>query len=323
MARKHDILALHDDASLVLEKCPDDTALGLLERAIDKSIVGCSRDARQFPGRLIGHLMSYTATESDIHKLLQSVHAFNHIHEWWYPITPTMPQANDALRYVLNGHTGYVTSVCFSPDGSQIISGSDDKTVILWNAHTSKMISSFTNNWSGFGIEASDFFHFYVQCNSQVPCDAGLAMYYGLNACVVWHGNKVHIYKKSYPMSCGFMTKEGVTTGYMWKEGGIFKTWNTRWFELRSGILTYYTSSDMKSKKGSYDLSKCRIQPNEMETKSIAGVVAGAGDTVTDSASDTELILHVDEGRRSLFKMRALSKKEADLWRYQLEEWCY
>merc|ERR1712196_72402 len=120
----------------------------------------------------------------------------------------------------LKGHTRIVLSVCFSPDGSQIISSSADNTVILWVARTGKMISSLTNNWSGFGIEASDFFYFNVQCNSQVPFDAGLAMYYGLNACVVWYGNKVHIYKKSYPMSRGFMTKEGVTTGYMWKEGG-------------------------------------------------------------------------------------------------------
>ena len=36
----------------------------------------------------------------------------------------------------LNGHTGYVTSVAFSPDGIHIISGSWDKSVQVWDAST-------------------------------------------------------------------------------------------------------------------------------------------------------------------------------------------
>ena len=38
------------------------------------------------------------------------------------------------------GHTGYVSSVAFSPDGKQIISGSRDNTLRLWNAHSGQPV---------------------------------------------------------------------------------------------------------------------------------------------------------------------------------------
>jgi WD40 repeat protein len=41
---------------------------------------------------------------------------------------------------VLTGHTHWVTSVAFSPDGSRIVSGSDDKTIRLWDATTGEQI---------------------------------------------------------------------------------------------------------------------------------------------------------------------------------------
>ena len=40
------------------------------------------------------------------------------------------------VEAVLNGHTGWVTSVAFSQDGSQVVSGSGDKTVRIWNVTT-------------------------------------------------------------------------------------------------------------------------------------------------------------------------------------------
>jgi WD40 repeat protein len=41
----------------------------------------------------------------------------------------------DELK-VLKGHTDWVTSVAFSPDGKQIVSGSNDKLVWVWDAST-------------------------------------------------------------------------------------------------------------------------------------------------------------------------------------------
>ena len=40
------------------------------------------------------------------------------------------------LSQLFTGHSGTVNSVCFSPDGNRIVSGSDDQTVRIWNAVT-------------------------------------------------------------------------------------------------------------------------------------------------------------------------------------------
>ena len=41
------------------------------------------------------------------------------------------------------GHMGFVNSVCFSPNGKQVISGSDDATIKLWDVETGRVIRPF------------------------------------------------------------------------------------------------------------------------------------------------------------------------------------
>ena len=65
-----------------------------------------------------------------------------------YGIAPTN-EAERALRKacrfdnsILEGHTSYVNSVSFSPDGKRIVSGSSDKTIRIWDATTGKELET-------------------------------------------------------------------------------------------------------------------------------------------------------------------------------------
>lgn len=59
-------------------------------------------------------------------------------------------------RFVLNKHSEAVKSVAFSADGSTLATGSDDKTIILWNTETGEAITTIGNNF--FPVKAIQFF---------------------------------------------------------------------------------------------------------------------------------------------------------------------
>mmetsp|Transcript_36662 Transcript_36662/g.96016 ORF Transcript_36662/g.96016 Transcript_36662/m.96016 type:complete len:482 (+) Transcript_36662:339-1784(+) len=99
---------------------------------------------------------------------LQSLKHDNKIYSLkWKPTaqtTPILASASfdhttkiwDALQgtclFTLRGHTNPVYSVDFSPDGSQIASGSFDKAVMVWSLETGRVTQSFTSGGGVFEV---------------------------------------------------------------------------------------------------------------------------------------------------------------------------
>ncbi|MEG4804114.1 NB-ARC domain-containing protein [Microcoleus sp. ARI1-B5] len=66
-----------------------------------------------------------------------------------YEIEGSPGECRGKLRNTLQGHSNWVRSIQFSPDGTLLASASDDQTVKLWDAHTGKLWKTLLGhtNW--------------------------------------------------------------------------------------------------------------------------------------------------------------------------------
>ena len=102
----------------------------------------------QPPEAVVDILHSRVADDQDWGKqvaALRTVHRRPRLLNCWPP--PDLP--DPALLRVLTGHTGKLLAAAMTPDGSWLATGSDDRTVRIWDTATgqTRIILSSTSDW--------------------------------------------------------------------------------------------------------------------------------------------------------------------------------
>ncbi len=110
-------------------------SLVLIKGAIQLSAHLLDRDKNQLTEQLLGRLQSFSSPEI-ANLLAQAKHS--KATPWLRPLkTNFIPPSSYLLRTLL-GHNDWVNAVAVTPDGTQIISGSEDGTLKVWDLNRGK-----------------------------------------------------------------------------------------------------------------------------------------------------------------------------------------
>ncbi|MEH1904390.1 MAG: hypothetical protein V7L04_24010 [Nostoc sp.] len=126
------------------------TSLELIQGALRLSAHILVAGKRQLASQLHGRLLNQKMPE-EIQALLAQIKQRTTT-PWLYALTPSLTPPGGRLLRTLNGHSDSVKAVAVTPNGQQVISASDDKTLKVWNLATGE--EQFTLNGHNSYVKA-------------------------------------------------------------------------------------------------------------------------------------------------------------------------
>ncbi|MEH2291630.1 MAG: hypothetical protein V7K31_00480, partial [Nostoc sp.] len=114
--------------------------LKLIQGALRLSAHILVKDKMQLAGQLWGRMQHFTLPK--IQAMLK-VAKQQQVLPWFRPLIFNLISPGGSLLLTLSGHSDRVTAVALTPDGKQVISASDDRTLKLWNLETGENERTF------------------------------------------------------------------------------------------------------------------------------------------------------------------------------------
>ncbi|MBW4561527.1 MAG: hypothetical protein KME32_10310 [Mojavia pulchra JT2-VF2] len=121
---------------------PEDENLQLIQGALRLSAHVLNLDKKQLPQQLLGRLLCFESSE--IQALLTQAQQCKT--PCLLPQTANFILPGGPLVRTILGHSGSIYTVALTPDGKYIISGSDDKTIKVWNWQTGEEVRTLAGH---------------------------------------------------------------------------------------------------------------------------------------------------------------------------------
>ncbi|MEQ9553439.1 MAG: hypothetical protein RIM23_27935 [Coleofasciculus sp. G3-WIS-01] len=116
--------------------------LRLIQGALRLSAHILVEDKTQLAGQLWGRLISFKMPE--IQAMLQQIEQRKQ--PWLRLLTPSLISPGGALLRTFEGHRSSISSIVVTPDGKQLISGSLDHSIRIWNFQTGEQLLTLTGH---------------------------------------------------------------------------------------------------------------------------------------------------------------------------------
>ncbi|NES01066.1 MAG: WD40 repeat domain-containing protein, partial [Symploca sp. SIO1B1] len=117
-------------------------SLKTIQAALRLSADTLVRDKNQLAGQLLGRLIS--CSKPEIQEMLAQAKPRNNI--WLCPIIDSLASPEGFLIRTFTNHSNIVSAIAVTRDGKQMISGSWDSSVKVWNFETGEELFTFTGH---------------------------------------------------------------------------------------------------------------------------------------------------------------------------------